>query len=229
MHCLKCQRLIQNKSLLKWFFSWTPIEQENLCAVCRADFLSLKSESICSGCGRFQTTPELCSDCHEWQQKITGDLLKNRALYCYNQAMKDYFLNYKFHGNYQWRLFFQSAIAKEVGKFTHQGWLAVPIPISDQTWQQRGFNQVEGLLEKVSFKRLLKIKANSDKGVQSKRNRQQRLKMPQPFELNDKIQVNDKKILLIDDVYTTGRTLYHARSLMLAAGAANVKSLTLAR
>ena len=54
--------------------------------------------------------------------------------------------------------------------------------------------------------------------------------MEQPFELlesNGKIR--KQRVLLVDDVYTTGRTLFHAAELLYENGAETVKSLTFAR
>ncbi|MGH2325015.1 ComF family protein [Leuconostoc lactis] len=39
----------------------------------------------------------------------------------------------------------------------------------------------------------------------------------------------DQRVLLVDDVYTTGNTLYHAATLLYQLGAKEVKSLSLAR
>ena len=54
--------------------------------------------------------------------------------------------------------------------------------------------------------------------------------MEQPFELrvaNGKIR--NQKVLLVDDVYTTGRTLFHGAELLYKNGAEAVESLTFAR
>ncbi|MEI2414047.1 phosphoribosyltransferase family protein [Ligilactobacillus salivarius] len=53
------------------------------------------------------------------------------------------------------------------------------------------------------------------------------MKTQQPFEyIGDKLQGN---YVIIDDVYTTGRTLYYAQELLLKNGASRVCSVTLAR
>ena len=62
---------------------------------------------------------------------------------------------------------------------------------------------------------------------QSEKSRSERLKTQQPFEyIGDKLQGN---YAIIDDVYTTGRTLYYAQELLLKNGASRVCSVTLAR
>ncbi|MEJ2282884.1 MAG: phosphoribosyltransferase family protein [Desulfobacterales bacterium] len=49
------------------------------------------------------------------------------------------------------------------------------------------------------------------------------------FELNHRQRVHGKKILLIDDVYTTGATVNECGRLLLDHGAQQVDVLTLAR
>ena len=44
-----------------------------------------------------------------------------------------------------------------------------------------------------------------------------------------KEKIRNQRVLLVDDVYTTGRTLFHAAELLYKNGAETVKSLTFAR
>ena len=64
--------------------------------------------------------------------------------------------------------------------------------------------------------------------AQSSKNRQERLKSQQCFTLAKDVCLPDK-ILLIDDVYTTGKTLQLALELLLEAGVKEVLTFSLAR
>nr|MCH9869498.1 hypothetical protein [Serratia marcescens] len=66
---------------------------------------------------------------------------------------------------------------------------------------------------------------------QSSKTRVDRLQTTQPFEFKEGMEprIRGRRILLVDDVYTTGRTLYHASAQLKSAGAAAVFSMTLAR
>lgn len=225
--CLLCQQNKVNETLFDWLFDFGGHENF-LCDDCQQQLSVIDPKKACHGCGRPQPTTELCQDCIWWSQHYQGKILKNQAIFCYDSLIKEYFERYKFQGDFKLRLVFQNVLAnkiKEIGKNK----IVVPIPVSAQTWQSRGFNQVEGLLEHVKFKRFLAIKPNYHKDPQAHKNRAERLQLQQPFCLQTKAVVSDKDILLVDDVYTTGRTLYHARDLLLAAQVRSIISLTLAR
>ena len=64
--------------------------------------------------------------------------------------------------------------------------------------------------------------------AQSSKNREERLNSQQCFTLVKDVCLPDE-ILLIDDVYTTGKTLQLARELLLEAGVKEVLTFSLAR
>lgn len=130
---------------------------------------------------------------------------------------------YKFSGDYRLRWVFRQELTSWVQ--TCPADLVVPIPVSAATMAHRGFNQVAGLLA-GSVAEVLR--ARPKQRPQSAKDRTARLATPQPFTLVDAAQVRGRKIVLVDDVYTTGRTLYHAASLLRAAGCQSVCGRVLA-
>lgn len=191
-----------------------------LCETCQKGFAPITGK-VCDGCG----VPSLkrCANCVQWS-KTGKKMLHNRSLYEYNEMMQWFFTEYKFNGGYHLRHIFENQIKSVIpaGK-------VVVIPVNEQTMQTRGFNQTLGLIEGVDNKPWLRCKAKS-KLAQSKKTRQERLKTEQPFELAVAPEfLKDKKIILIDDVYTTGRTLYHAADLLYENGVNSVCSITMAR
>lgn len=132
---------------------------------------------------------------------------------------------YKFQGDYRLRLVFLERFSKFVREMKAD--VVIPIPVTPYTMQTRGFNQVIGLLDCPYDSTIIKT-VNTHKTRQSQKSRKQRLLTEQPFMLTAPQKIQDKRVLLVDDIYTTGRTLYHAATLCEQAGCLDVCSATLA-
>ncbi|WP_260156603.1 ComF family protein [Levilactobacillus brevis] len=200
-----------------------PVTPPDICVPCQGR-LSPISGQHCPQCGRQQTTCQLCQDCQRWDQPLV-----NRALYCYDAEMKAYMQQYKFQGDYALQRVLQRALATALTQLTYD--ILVPIPIAQSTWQSRGFNQVTGWLTGQAYYQVLQVIDQDKATPQSAKNRAQRLLTPQPFTLAPQAKdlCHGQRVLLLDDVYTTGRTLRHAATQINLTGAKAVTSLTLAR
>ena len=89
----------------------------------------------------------------------------------------------------------------------------VPVPSSPSHLEKRGFDTVCAIYQKLVPLTKLLVKADTEK-AQGEKNREERLLTKQTFSAIDNKNVSGK-ILLLDDIYTTGRTLYHARDALL--------------
>lgn len=227
--CLMCGSELHLRLDLKWLLSFQPLVIPVVCHQCRQQFKTLKNHEVCPGCGRFQRNKELCLDCQRWQKMGEHCLLNNRALYRYDEVMKGYMQRYKFHGDYEQRLIFQGEFTAAVCQVNLKSHLLVPIPVDDESLKTRGFNQVTALLKNVEFHNLLSFKKQTGRVKQSTKTRKDRMETEQPFEYNGQGKLSGQKILLLDDIYTTGRTLYHAKHILQSYGAGEIHSLTLAR
>lgn len=223
MKCLLCNRQLAWEPRLGQWLKWGSIDEPVICRQCRGKFHHYPKPR-CAGCGRHvKHNGKYCDECQQWQNKL-GWVLHHRCLYSYNDAMKDLMHRYKFQGDYLLRHIFQREMTQRA--IEQQADYIVPIPVTVHTMQKRGFNQVAGLLTCPLSNFLTTI--SREKRAQSTKSRQERLSTPQPFQLIDTTHFYDKRILLVDDVYTTGRTIYHASSLFRNAGAKEVMGLSLA-
>lgn len=221
MRCSCCQKeLVRNLTLRELFHS------ANLrCYHCEKLITKIDQATSCPGCGRADSS-KLCSDCRLWHQEL-GFVMKNRSLFQYDEGFRKWIEAYKFTGDYRLRGAFVNELAQILQNY--RDYLICPLPLSKERFEQRGFNQVRGCLEltKIPLKDLLRRKELTP---QSEKSRKARLEMEQPFELrvaNGKIR--NQKVLLVDDVYTTGRTLFHGAELLYKNGVEAVESLTFAR
>lgn len=121
-----------------------------------------------------------------------------------------------------------------VAQLNRQNWtidIIVPVPLHKTRLAERGYNQAQLLSEHVAEEILLPCLAEA---VRRQRNTQSQVTlnaMERQTNLEDAFQANPqivsgKRILLIDDVYTTGATLSACAQAILQAGAQAVYGLT---
>ena len=232
--CLICDQLLNQG--LTWTTLLFPTEKSVLCGRCEEKFQPIQGD-ICDRCGREleglegkYREGESCLDCIKWEQDVEWkDLLQqNRSLYLYNDWMKEVMALYKFRGDYQLAGIFRRKWQKAYRMYYAQYEVIVPVPLSEERLYERGFNQsavLAGLLQKPVHD----IMARHHHEKQSQKTKKERLETGQLFFLKEDVDIKGKKILLIDDIYTTGTTLRQAAKALKEAGASSVASLTLAR
>ncbi len=211
--CIFCSRRISIQPSLTFLFSFKRIEKSLLCRSCSEKFDRIHSETACPSCSRKQESKKKCLECQEWQKNYPRFSLKHFALFAYNESAKEYMQQFKFEGD----LVLSKVFAEEMYSFLKQyekSYHIIPIPISPESRNVRGFNQVELMLEQagIEYENWLTHLGNVER--QATKNRKERLFSKQAFKVN--LQVSEankinKPILIIDDVYTTGRTLLHAK------------------
>ncbi len=112
----------------------------------------------------------------------------------------------------------------------------IPIPLSQKRHRERGYNQAEllghFLSDKLSITMatdvLYKIKETGSQ-VEIK-DREKRLKnLEGAFKIRNAEIIKNKKIILIDDITTTGATLSEAKKVLKQAGAKKVIGLAVAK
>lgn len=121
-------------------------------------------------------------------------------------------------------------------------WTVVPVPLHTAKQRERGFNQtallatamyraLRGRLKGTSLKLALKaLGRKRNTGTQSGLTpRQRRLNLRGAFFVVQPEAIQSRAVLLVDDIYTTGATARECTKTLLAAGAASVSVVTLAR
>lgn len=112
--------------------------------------------------------------------------------------------------------------------------MLVPMPLSSQRLQLRGYNQAHLLASHLSMSKtrpdlLLRI---SDTPTQHNLKRAQRLTSLDHAFAVDPLKISElqgARLVLVDDVMTTGTSLYKAACVLKAAGADHVTGLVIAR
>lgn len=106
--------------------------------------------------------------------------------------------------------------------------LIIPVPLHQKKLQQRGYNQSEafgqGLAEAMGVQLRCDIMVRSSAGPsQTRKTRMDRwLNVATSFEVVQPGLLKDRRVLLVDDVVTTGATLEACGQMLLAAGCAQL-------
>lgn len=228
MKCNYCNQVITQNLSIKEIFLLKKIVEEQLCALCVGKFQLLDGEDRCYGCQR-QHAGLYCEECLQWQQRYPTYDFHHEALFAYNTAMQEWFEEYKFKGNFRIRYSFVSFLQHYFKQKKHV--LIIPMPISKERMNTRGFNQVEGLLEAAGITYQSYLERITDGVSQVQKTRYERLNLEQPFKLTKEGRkaVQNKEILLVDDIYTTGRTMFHGAQAILENEPAKLYTFSLAR
>ena len=207
------------------------------CEICQKQLHPLVGE-VCLKCGRSLHQIEArfvqgkhCTDCVRWGERGWKDvLIQNKSFYVYNDFLKKILALYKYRGDVEVGRVFSSSIHKELIRsysFIDQ---VIPMPASRERMYERGFNQCEVWIEGTKFAKDSPLKRMRNEDKQSKRSREKRInRKEEMFQLVDEANVAGKKLLLLDDIYTTGTTIHHAALTLKQGGASEVYSLTLCR
>ena len=209
-----------------------------ICQDCLASFKRVPS-SLCEICGR--PLPVLAQDrgqlrlCPACQDK-TYAFDRARSFAIYSGALVRAILLLKFEQIDPLGAWFAERLAELVqssGNFVAD--VIVPVPLHRQRERERGYNQA-ALISNPLAKRLhlphktvllMRTRARPDKRILSLEERWESVRGA--FATRPGSQVDKLRVLLVDDIMTTGATLDACAKVLREAGASSVVALTVAR
>lgn len=197
--------------------------------------------NICLFCKK-QSKTYICGDCFEHLEVVNGEI----DLHCpyidqvyyslfYNRLIRDKLADFKFNGqNYLARAFSEILVATiREKKIEDHIDIIFFIPSHRRREAKRGYNQGELLakyigksLDKpVSRGNLVKLKKTKNQSSLNKVQRSRNLE--NAFVLRNKSEIKAKKILLVDDIVTTGATLKETSKVLLQGGSKSIIAISL--
>jgi competence protein ComFC len=208
-------------------------ESYGLCASCYKE-IEFFSDNVCNKCGlEFDTNDhfeKLCLSC------IQKPPVFDRHISCvaYKSVIAKMIGDYKYHDQHLFQKFFVNLLIQRIGKIGDDYHLITSVPMNWKKLFFRDFNQSDYLAnslakaESKAFIRLL-VKSKNTQAQKGLGFKQRNKNLKGAIAFSGKQNLKGKKILLIDDVYTTGSTLNECAKVLKSQGADKVYCLTIAK
>lgn len=230
------------KSIIEFLFP-------SACPVCGAP-VSIQGE-LCRGCwGCFDWIDY--AKCAKCGYPFASDLETDSELLCpvcasnnceldwvrsacvYDSASRDVMLPFKHCGQIKYANFMSRAMIWAMRDVTVDCDIVMPVPLANQRLAHRTYNQAMLLARPIARAVGCPIDVDSvrrkyrpDMGHMTARQRQQNIHGA--FTVAHPERIRGRKILLVDDVFTTGATFSELRRVLIDAGAAAVYGVTFCR
>ena len=189
--------------------------------------ISVISPPYCMKCSKplEDDLQELCQDCERKNHVFTRGV----GAFSYSKAMKKSMYGFKYNNRREYGKYYADVIWEKYGS-TIMSWNAdalVPVPLHRARLRKRGYNQAQVLAKEIE--KLSGVKVVDNVLIRTKNTKPQK-------ELTDKernnniesafqMSTNDlkyNKVILVDDIYTTGATINECAKALLDGGVGKV-------
>lgn len=207
--------------------------------------LSLIYPNVCGFCGKINEN-SLCEKCKKrlskkliYKVQEVQDKYFEKHIYLahYDGEFRDAILSYKFFDKpYMYKTFTKLILNnKNICSIMETYDIIVAVPIHKKRKGERGYNQSELIAKEIgkNFNKLKyvnilrKTKNNLRQSELKKEERVENVK--NVYEIQNKQIIQGKRIILFDDIYTTGNTVYECAKILKQNGSKDILVLTLAR
>jgi ComF family protein len=204
-------------------------EGDYICRTCRQSVLPIMPP-LCPRCGRPQPNGVLCPGCVDWQAQIDGI----RSPFRFDGVMRQAIHELKYQN--------LRALAAPLAKLLYDyllsnpvpGEVLVPVPLHSKRWRERGYNQSSLLARELGRLNGLPVvdgclirQQHTPPQARTASIGERQSNVAGAFACGDG-RLKSKRVLLIDDVFTSGATLDACAGALKSAGAASVWGLVMA-
>ena len=192
---------------------------------------------VCSICGKLNTK-SLCNKCKiklekefhfqtdDYSQDLEKNFKEHHYFFRYENLIRNQILSLKFHEKpyiYKTIAYFLENKRKNFENLKKYD-IIIVVPVSKKRQKERGYNQSELIAKEISKMLSIKIEKNIIKKLkntppQSSLNKEQRQEnirgVYRAFNIE---KIENKNILIIDDIYTTGNTVNECAKVLVEKG-----------
>lgn len=166
----------------------------------------------CKKCGKPLESPgkEYCRDCIRRKHYYDS----GRVVWLYTKEMQQSIYRFKYDNKREYADFYVEEVVRLYGSWIQRTGVEaiIPIPLYKQKHRRRGFNQAqvlaEGIGRELNIPVLSKVVGRTRSTVAQKElnDKERQKNVKNAFKIIDN-EVKLKKVLLVDDIYTTGSTM----------------------
>jgi ComF family protein len=199
-----------------------------LCSNCM-EKIKLRQGHVCKHCGSYLSCEEIiCKECQKKPPKFTA----MRTFADYEGVIRESVHALKYQKNQSIGHLFSGMLASLVKK---EGWqvdLVIPVPLSPKRAAERGYNQAAQIAKPLALKLGVRYNPFGLKRIRNTRSQvglsaqERRVNVAGAFEAIPEL-ISGKKVLVIDDVITTGATFTACADALHLAGASEIYCLAL--
>ena len=197
-----------------------------LCPECEKTSVKLGTD-ICGKCGRvLANEAEFCDTCIRNERAF----VRARSCYVYEGAPKKFVYRLKFGGRRYLAAFIAEAMVDRYLDCGFECDCVVAVPLSAKRKRKRGYNQAELVAEELSSRlklplidgALVKTKENKPQTKLTRREREENVRGV--YEVTSPETFKGRRVLVVDDVMTTGATLGEVSRVLYKAKARSVEA-----
>lgn len=202
-----------------------------ICPDCLDSFLFVDVGVACPLCGRPVGIASLCGTCVGTKRYFSA----GHFGFFFSNRLRDALLAFKFRGRKDVGRFLVGLLRDQLKALSSRFDVIVPLPVTNGRLRERGFSQTYVLSEEIAritdrpidHRALLKTRETKDQYTLNREERRRNLLGA--FEVSQGEGIKDRRVLLVDDLFTTGSTLSEASKTLLRGKAGDVEVFALAR
>ena len=192
-----------------------------VCGICG----KVSSKSICNKCrARFKS--EFNFEMDDYTEDVQKNFNEHYYFFKYENLIRQQILDLKFHEKpyvYKTIMYFLKENKKDLKNLEKYD-IIIVVPVSISRKKERGYNQstilakeISKIIERPFIENVLyKIKNTVPQSTLNKEQREQNAKGV--YKVNNIQKIYNKKILIFDDIYTTGSTLNECAKVLIEQG-----------